>query len=308
MIKLAVPESDYQRTFDAEIDILSEQDLLVRGRMRDHRFELEHVWKLRTPDYEVIEASARQLTGAPEQFAPELCARYPEIKGVRIGRGFSKRVLAALGELPGQREHLWLAIEMARVGQQVYQFPPDFEQQLPQFPQQAGGAAEGAHLAWLKDRAYMADLANSCYTYRDESEELFRRREVRCSFGAEITRPKPGEKRAFWREKQVTIKEVTGDGARGFACASEMADKIHDIRVRFDLSREGVISGAQSEGRRLPYHGICEDAQERTPGLNGLRVTADFMRQFAAHVGGSSGCTHLFDLSIDCLRLFRFGG
>src|SRR5205823_316864 len=131
-LELSVPlaPSSYQRTFDAEIDILSEQDLLVRGRMKDHRFELEHCWVLRTPSYEVMEASARQLNGHASQCAPELCARYPEIKGVRIGRGFSKRVLAALGAGPGQQEHLFLAIEMARVGQQVYQFPPEFEEQF----------------------------------------------------------------------------------------------------------------------------------------------------------------------------------
>ncbi len=303
-LELSVPlmPSSYQRTFDAEIDILSEQDLLVRGRMKDHRFELEHSWVLRTPSYEVIEASARQLGG--NQCALELCARYPEIKGVRIGRGFSKRVLAALGDLPGQQEHLFLAIEMARVGQQVYQFPPGFE---GQFPEATDDQMEAARIAWEKDRAYMADLVNSCYTYRDESAELFRTRAVRCGFSAEITRPQPGEKRAFWREKRLSINSVMAEnGQTGFVCESAMEDKIHDIQVSFQIAGDGLISQANSRGRRLPYHGICEDAQERTPGLNGLRVTADFIRQFAEQVGGASGCTHLFDLSIDCLRLFRF--
>src|SRR5215510_8656910 len=78
-------QSSYLRTFDAEIDVLSENELLVRGLMRDHRFAFEHVWKLRTPEYEVVEASARQTEG---EFDPRLCERYAEIKGVRIGRRF----------------------------------------------------------------------------------------------------------------------------------------------------------------------------------------------------------------------------
>src|SRR5262245_17319251 len=58
-IELSIPlsNSNYQRTFDAEIDVPAEKELLVRGSMRDHRFAFEHVWKIRTPEYEIIEAS-----------------------------------------------------------------------------------------------------------------------------------------------------------------------------------------------------------------------------------------------------------
>jgi hypothetical protein len=130
---------------------------------------------------------------------------------------------------------------------------------------------------------------------------------VRCSFGAEITRPQPGERRVFWRKKELAISTAAAErGKRGFACASAMEDKIHNIQVSFHLAEDGLISEAQSRGLRLPYHGICEDAQERTSGLNGMRVTSGFIHQFAEQIGGSTGCTHLFDLSVDCLRLFRF--
>jgi hypothetical protein len=300
-LSVRAPESGYLRTFDAEIDVLTESEIFVRGVMCDHRFAFEHTWKLSTPEYEVLEAGARQIAGDRAEFDPELCARYAGVKGVRIGRGFSKRVTAALGDLPGAKEHLLLAIEMARVGQQVYQFPPEFEKQ---FPAGGGGATEQARLSWLKDRAYMPDLANSCYTYRDQSAELFAARDVRCGFGDELYRPKPGDKRVFWRNKTLAIELLSS----GFACESAMEDRIHDIKIGFELSRDGVISNAESRGLRLPYHGICEDAQLRTGGLNRLRVTAGFILQFADRVGGSQGCTHLFDLSIDVLRLFKFSG
>lgn len=294
---IPIAASRYERRFDAEIDVLTADEILVRGRMRDHRFDLEHIWRVRTPAYDVIEARAEQHAGDATQFDPALCAGYAAIAGVRVGRGFSKRVVAVLGGAPGAAEHLFLAIEMARVAQQVYQFPPEFESQFA-----APGAGE-AHAAWQKDRAYMADLANSCYTYRDESDALFASRAVRLGFGGDLYTPRPGDQRVFWRAKQLAI-EARADG--GFACESRMDDRIHDIRVAFELSAEGIISMARSQGLRLPYHGICEDAQLRTAGLDGLRVGAGFILQFANRVGGAQGCTHLFDLSIDVLRLFRF--
>ena len=290
-------DSGYLRTFEAEIDCLAENELFIRGEMRDQRFAIEHEWRLRTPSYEVIEASARQISGDLEQ---RLSQNYSGIRGVRIGRGFSRRVLEVLGDGWGREEHLFLAIEMARVGQQVYQFPPELE---AQFQPKSADVTEVARVAWMKDRAYMADLANSCHTYRDESAELFDSREIRCGFGSELTRPRPAQRRVFWRRKRIAIQKVNGDA---YHCESAMEDNIHDIRVEFEIGSDGVIGPAASRGLRLPYHGLCEDAQLRTQGLEGLQVTGDYVRQFADRVGGRTGCTHLFDLSIDCLRLFRF--
>jgi hypothetical protein len=148
----------------------------------------------------------------------------------------------------------------------------------------------------------MPELANSCYTYRDSSRELFSERVVRCGFDSMLTRPQPGDKRVFWRSKQLTIR-ANGDG--GYACSIAMQDSIHDIQVTFDIAADGRVNNASSRGLRLPYHGICEDAQLRTEKLNGLQLTSRFSREIGERVGGESGCTHLFDLTVDCLRLFR---
>lgn len=299
-MRFSIPLSSpsYLRTFEAEIDVVAENEIFVHGMMTDHRFAFEHTWKVRTPDYEVIEAAAVQIAGDKNDFDPELCRRYADIAGVKIGRGFSKRIVSTLGDLPGANEHLLMAIEMARVAQQVYQYSPEFESQ---FPYAEGGTTEAAYIAWQKDREYM-NLGNSCYAYRDETEALFAEREVLCGFDSSVTQPKPGDKRVFWRSKSLSVNLTNS----GYECESFMQDRIHDIKINFDLSRKGVISNARSRGLRLPYQGICEDAQLRTPGLNGLKVTAEFIGQFADQVGGASGCTHLFDLSIDCMRLFSF--
>ena len=83
-----------------------------------------------------------------------------------------------------------------------------------------------------------------------------------------------------------------------------MNDTVHEITLEFDLGPDGVISNARSTGLRLPYHGICEDAQLRTARLNGMRANDDSI-QFADRIGGSEGCAHLLDLSTDLARLFK---
>ena len=292
-----VVDGAYKRDFSAEIDCAAENELIVRGQLRDHRFEMSHVWRTRTPEYEILSASAEDGTGFVDT---EVLKKYSGIAGGRVGRGFTRWVLDNIGDRHGSHETLLLAIEMARVAQQVYQFPPEFE---ARFSVVSDACSEPAHVAWLKDRAYMPDLANSCYTYRDASHDLFSQRDVRCGFQTSITRPRPGDTGVFWRRKQLSIHQLnTG----GWGCESAMQDSVHDISVQFEMGSDGVVSNAVSRGVRLPYHGICEDAQLRTAMLNGIQLTPNFSRQLGETVGGESGCTHLFDLSIDCLRLFQF--
>lgn len=296
-IVLSSPMKDevYSRTFAGEIDILTDKEFLVRGRLQDHALTLDYTWNVQTPGYQIVAACAEQSDADPAKFDPELCERQAGVAGIRIGRGFSKNIQNALGELPGMAHHLFLAIEMARLAQQVYQASPEIEQRFPT-------AAADAKVAWLKDRACMGAFANSCHTYRDETEALFAQREVRMGFSQELYSPRPGDKRMFWRDKRLSIARRD----QGYACESVMDDRVHDIRIAFDIGETGLISNARSQGLRLPYHGICDDAQARTAGLNGLQIDDGYSLQFADRVGGTGGCTHLFDLATDVMRLFRF--
>lgn len=303
---LPLPEGGYVRTFEAEIDDHTSSTIRVRGVLADHRGTLEHDWVLQTPEYEVIEASAKHLHGEPTILSPELMARYPAIQGVRIGRGFTQAVREALGDLPGRQDHLTLAIEMARVGQQAYKLPKGYYERFrPLVVDMPPGPSRLARMAWEQDRDYMPALCNSCYTYRDESVALFAERNVVC-FDLDLVAPDPGQQRIFWRKKRLHISPRQ-DGL-GFRCHNEMDDTIHEIRMTFDIDIDGTVQQAKSEGIRLPYHGICEDPHRRTLGLHGKKLSKDFMRLIADQVGGSSGCTHLFDLCMDCLRFFNWKG
>lgn len=297
-----MPEGGYIRTFEAVIDDHGSSGLRVRGVLSDHRCSFEHVWVLQTPEYEVLEASSRHLHGEPAILAPELIPRYPHLQGVRISAGFTRTIREALGDLPGHRDYLTLAIEMARVGQQVYKLPRDHHERFePLVRHMPPGSSRLARMIWEQDRDYMPLLCDSCYVYRDETAALFDERDVVC-FDLNVLYPEPGQKRRFWRKKRMHIAPLA-DGA-GFHCRNDMEDTVHEIRVAFDLAVDGTVHAAQSEGIRLPYHGICEDAQLRMPGLQGQQLSRDFIRCIADQVGGTSGCAHLFDLSVDCLRFF----
>ena len=84
-----IPQGGYHRTFDGEIDNHSESEIRVRGVLEDNRYSIEHLWTLRTPQYEVVEATARNLARDPAALSPEPTRRYPEIRWVRIGRNSS---------------------------------------------------------------------------------------------------------------------------------------------------------------------------------------------------------------------------
>lgn len=301
---LPLPEGGYVRTFEAEIDDHGPQTIRVCGVLADHRCRLEHVWILQAPEYEVIDASARHLHGDPTVLAPQLISRYPDICGVRIGSGFTRAIREALGDLPGQPEHLTLAIEMARAGQQVYKLPrSNLERFAPLVAHMPEGPSRQSRLLWEQDRDYMPALLNSCYAYRDETLPLFDERDI-VSIDYGVANPELGRKRIFWRNKRLHIAPCPEGG--GFHCRSEMEDTIHEIRVAFDIDPNGVIQAAQSDGVRLPFHGICETPHQRTPGLDGQKLSADFVRLIADQIGGASGCAHLFDLSVDCLRFFNW--
>lgn len=296
-----IPATGYTRSFEAAVDTLPEGRIVVRGTMRDHRMALQQTWAVETPSYVVASASAA-ADAAPETISPDLAERLGTIGGLPIGHGLMREIRSRLGELPGTREYLWLAIEMARVSQQVYRLPEGFGDRFLPLVETLSSPSREARLAWEKDRAWMPEIANSCHTYRDASAEAFAERPIRCTFASELTSPPADRKSVFERLKRLTL--FWGTGA-SFRCSSGMHDTIHDIEVELRIDADGTIRHASSRAERLPYAGLCEEAQLRTPLLQGARIDASLTGLLAATVGGASGCTHLFDLAADALRMFE---
>ena len=301
---LPFAEAEYTRTFEAEIDNLVNSEMRVRGTLADHRCTLAAEWVVRLPTYEIRQASATHLSGAPDVLSPALITRLPAIQGATIGQGFSRIMGATLGNLPGHKEHRTLATEMARVSLQAFPVPKDdherFASSVTDMPP---GPSRLARMLWERDRADFGMLKNSCFTYRDQSARLFGERTIE-PFDPDMTVPKPGEARFFWRTKRLQI--APRPDRASFHCQHALDDRFQQMQIDFDIDAEGTITNATSRPGRLPFRGLCEEPHSRTGGLNGLKLGKNFTPPVVDQIGGSTGCRHLFDLATDCLRLFTW--
>jgi len=301
---IPIPERGYVRTFEAEIDYLEDATMRVRGVQADHQHRLEYIWRVALPHYEILSVTACHLSGEPTVLSPALLTRCTVIQGTRTTQGFTSVMRAALGGMPGHQEHLVMAIEMARVSLQGFPVPKGDHERFAYMAEAVPpGSSRVARMSWERDRAGWPWICNSCYAYRDESAVLFAERQVQC-FDLDQISPVPGQARFFWRTKRLQITPST-DGS-GYSCHSAMNDTFHELNVTFDLEANGMIRAASSQAQRLAFTGLCEDTQARTPGLIGKKLDKSYVRLLADHVGGRSGCSHLFDLSVDCLRFFQW--
>ncbi len=301
---LALPEEGYVRTFEAQADYLLDATVRIRGTLSDHRCRLEYDWVVQIPECEILRASAQHLLGEPTVLSAQLQGSSSDILGVCTSQGFTKTMRQTLGHLPGHQEHLALAIEMARVSLQAYPVPKGdhkrFEASVAAIPP---GPHRLARMVWERDRADWPWLRNSCHTYRDESASSFDEHTA-VGFDLDSVSPEPGQERFFWRRKRMKIS--AHQNPLRFQCQNDMTDSYQEMRVAFDLEADGTMNNATSRGVRLPFQGLCEAPQRRTVGLNGLTLNKEFSRLIADQVGGSTGCSHLFDLATDCLRLFTW--
>lgn len=299
-----VPEQGYVRTFEAEIDYLEDKTMRVRGVQSDHQHRLEYIWTVAFPHYEILNVTAHHLSGEPTVLSPELVTRCTAIQGSRTSQGFTAVMRTALGGLPGHQEHLVMAIEMARVSLQGFPVPKNDHERFAHLTEAIPpGPSRTALMSWERDRAGWPWICNSCYAYRDESAALFAERQVQV-FDLDQISPEPGQQRFFWRTKQLQITASTG--GTGYTCRNTMNDTFHELDVTFDIEADGTIRTAASQAQRLAFKGLCEDTQARTPGLIGKKLDKSYAKLLADHVGGRSGCSHLFDLSVDCLRFFQW--
>jgi hypothetical protein len=299
-LRVQLDKAEYRREFSGEVDVVVADRLVVNGRMTEGGLAFMHRWQVSTPDYRIVEASAGMLTAQDDSGSG---SAYGGIAGTRLGRGFTRAVSAALGGGVDHRDqHLQLAVELARLAQQVFQFPEDFPRRFAVDPSLRSAAALQS---WRMDRAYMPALADSCVTYADTCEALFSTRDVISHVGPGVTKPPVGTRSAFRRTKCVSIRRLDAGEGGGYVCHAEMEDTLHDLGVSLSVDVGGTILAASSRADRLPYEGLCEAAQQRIGNLVGRRLEGNLTASIAEAVGGITGCTHLFDLATDCLRLFR---
>lgn len=74
-------------------------------------------------------------------------------------------------------------------------------------------------------------------------------------------------------------------------------EPIHDMLLRIVVDEGFNIVAAGSETRAMPYPGQCDDHGDAYARLVGLNLMQGFRRAVRERLGGTTGCTHLTELT-----------
>lgn len=282
----------YERTMHGWIDAPGDEGFAITVRIADPWVGVELVAETTpSPEYGIRQARGRILVAPAERVDPALGAVMSGLAGVAMTGGFTRRVAEVAAGRAGAQYFVDAAIEIARLARQVTRLPSAvIERHLP----------EGPVGAWRLDMQGWVDLPSSCYTYRPESERLFAERPVTTPMQAVLYHPPRGAARVFNRTKVARLERRPAD----WVLAHTMFDEVHSFQVWYVVDPEaGTVLDAGSLTPRLPYVGICSDAQGRVREMVGQRLDAGLRKRLGELVGGTSGCAQLYDLTADLVKL-----
>jgi len=282
----------YERATHGWVDAPRDDTFTMTVRIADPWVSVELVAVTTpSPGYAIQSARARVLVGPQQRVDPALADAMAGLAGVSMTRGFTRRVAEVAGGRPGAQYFIDAAIEVARLARQVTRLPPEvIARHLP----------EGAAGVWRLDNQGWVDIPGSCYTYRPESEQLFGERRVTTAAIPTLYHPPRGASGVFNRTKVARLEQRPNQ----LLLAHAMFDEVHSFQVWYVVDPDRwVVVDAGSLTPRLPYVGICSDAQPRVRELIGQRVDAGLRKRLGALVGGPAGCAQLYDLTADLLKL-----
>ncbi|MBM3327866.1 MAG: DUF2889 domain-containing protein [Calditrichaeota bacterium] len=96
---------------------------------------------------------------------------------------------------------------------------------------------------------------------------------------------------------------VRRDGDDHIVTKASLLDLNHNMRVeiRVCIANRTVVA-AEAQMVKAPF-GICDQTAAFARNLTGLRIERGVTRKVAEVMGRSSGCTHLYELAIEAVRL-----
>lgn len=103
----------------------------------------------------------------------------------------------------------------------------------------------------------------------------------------------------FNRSISVNVRSVDNNTVtiEGF-----FLDSHHELCLTLEVNLgSNTITSAIGELRRVP-HTDCGKTQERIKKLVGVNLTRNVRKQIQAAVGLDCGCTHLTDLTLECVK------
>jgi hypothetical protein len=95
---------------------------------------------------------------------------------------------------------------------------------------------------------------------------------------------------------------VRSDDARNVTIEGILIDSHHELCLTINIDAEtNTIVSAEGELRRAPFED-CKQTQLRINNLAGINLILNAGKQIRAAVGGKNGCTHLTELSLECIK------
>lgn len=285
----------YERVMEGWVDATHESAFTLTAQLSDNDAGVEVVAVATpSPGYEIIEARARALSGDPERVSPGILADFPALAGTRMVSGFTRRLAEITAERPGAHLVMDAAIEVARLARQATKLSPD----------KLSAAKSGdPKLVRQLDLEGWVDLPGSCFAYSPEATPLFETLPVTIPMTADLYFPPPGKRKLFNRKKVARLER---NGRRLFLFHS-MFDEVHGFELSYEVDLDaGTILGADSKTSRLPYMGVCDEPQKKIASLVGQQADQGLRKRIQTLLGGSSGCSQLYDLTSDLLKLLAF--
>ncbi len=280
----------YQRRVWGRADHAPSGDAFVHTvRIAEPAREVEvTVEVLPSPSYRIRGVQARSLAG---KLDPRGIEGLAALAGTAMVAGLGRRVREAVGNGAGADLLLDSMIEAARLTRQVGCLPRARVEHA---------VAMGARGFWQLDREGWIDLPDSCFTYSAAGAALLDTRTVTAAASPDLYCSHPGQRGVFERHK---VAELAIEGAH-LRLAHSMHDNVHGFEVVYEVElASGRFVRAESVTPRLPYAGICSEPQGKVRALLGETLDPGLAKRIQAHLGGTSGCAQLYDLTADLLKL-----
>lgn len=96
---------------------------------------------------------------------------------------------------------------------------------------------------------------------------------------------------------------VSRDGEDHIRTKASLLDLNHNMRVeiRVRISDREIVD-AQAQMTKTPF-AVCHKTAKYTANLVGLKIERGISRKLSGLLGRSSGCTHIYELSMEAIRL-----
>ncbi|MDR3543453.1 MAG: DUF2889 domain-containing protein [Desulfosporosinus sp.] len=103
----------------------------------------------------------------------------------------------------------------------------------------------------------------------------------------------------FNRSISVNVRSIDN---KAVTIEGTLLDSYHELYLNLEVNLESnTITSAAGELRRVPYND-CKKTQVQIQNLVGINLALNVRKQIQAAVGLDCGCTHLTDLTLECLK------